>query len=156
MSFESTWPNATADSNGESNPPPEPGDYNVAIQDARAFTSKAGNEVMVVELRILEGSRAGYVWSDVRGFKSEKAAGAAKSFCAGLGVSVEEVGSMEELDYALKLVIGNYFKVKVVQNGQYTNTYVNDRLGEQVASDVPNGDVPTHVPSTASDESVPF
>jgi hypothetical protein len=159
MSFDSTWPNATADStNNESHPPPEPGEYSVTVQDARAFTSKAGNEVMIVEFCVLDGPRAGYVWSDVRGFKSEAAAGVAKSFCAALGVSHAEVTSLKELDYALKLVVGFYYKVAVVQNGQYTNVYVNERLdGSAVpASDVPNGDVPTHVPSTASDESVPF
>jgi hypothetical protein len=76
MSFDSTWPNATADStNNESHPPPEPGEYNVTVQDARAFTSKAGNEVMIVEMRVLDGRVQGYVWSDVRGFKSEAAAG---------------------------------------------------------------------------------
>jgi hypothetical protein len=97
------------------------------------------------------------VWSDVRGFKSEAAAGVAKSFCAALGVSHAEVTSLEELDYALKLVVGFYYKVAVVQNGQYTNVYVNERLDGSAAgeSDVPVGEVPTHA-ATVAGEDIPF
>ena len=154
-SFASTWPSATVapDGTAESNPPPEPGEYEVSVQNAKAFTSKAGNEVMVIELRDLA---TGYVWPVLNGFKSDKQTEVAKSFAARLGVSVDEVASLEELDYALKLVIGSYFRVAVVQNGQYLNTYVNERLASvALPSDVPEGDVPTHA-TDADDTPIPF
>jgi hypothetical protein len=155
MSFASTWPNASTEG-GESNPPP-PGSYSVSLQDARAFTSKAGNEVMITEFRVLDGPKEGYVWSVVNTFKTPGAAGVAKSFAASLGANIE-VGTLDELDAELKLVLGTYYDVAVKQNGQYVNTYVNGRLtgAEVPASDVPvdeaafvttpvegdNGDVP--------------
>jgi hypothetical protein len=153
--FASTWPNASTEG-GESNPPPEPGTYSVSLQDARAFESKAGNEVMVTEFRILDGPREGYVWSVVNGFKTPGAAGVAKSLAVSLGADVE-VTSLEELDANLKLQIGLYYEVAVKQNGEWVNTYVNGSLtaGQVPESDVPNDNVPTHV-TTATGDDVPF
>jgi hypothetical protein len=71
--------------------PARPGTYSVALTDARAFTSKAGKEVLVCELRIVDGAQEGYKWSVLMGFQSEGAAGVAKSFCSGLGVDVDNV-----------------------------------------------------------------
>jgi hypothetical protein len=87
--------------------------------------------------------------------QDEEAAGVAKSFSQSLGVDVESVTGIEELNEALKPHVGSYYSVDVVQKGQWFNTYVTGRLdGSTPVSDVPSDNVPAHGPVDTSD--VPF
>jgi hypothetical protein len=89
--FASTWGSASTNPQDQDDAPPPVGKHSVSLDDARAFTSKQGNEVLVAEFRVLDGPHEGVKWSVLHGFKNEKAAGVAKSFCAELGVDVESV-----------------------------------------------------------------
>jgi hypothetical protein len=148
--FASTWGNASTNpQDQDDNDPPAPGTYSVALTDARAFTSKAGKE-----LRIVDGAQEGYKWSVLMGFQSEGAAGVAKSFCSGLGVDVDNVEPpIENLNAALKPHVGDYYSVDVYENKGYVNTKVTARLdGSTPVSDVPSDNVPTHVQAADGDD----
>lgn len=135
MSFNSTWHTANPDAVGgtDNNDPPDPGIYDVTLIDAGAFTSKKGDDWVKLEWRRLTD---GYDWTVLLGFASEKAANFAKRECRELGVDVDSVASLDELDSALKQQGGHYFEVEVVQNGDFRNTYLRGKSGEHV-SDIP-------------------
>lgn len=155
MTFDSTaWQRADINSDDNATAP-DPGTYEVKVTDGRAFTSKAGNTVLIVELEVLTGPAAGHRWPEVRGFKSDGQVKAAKSMCARLGIEVGEITSLDALDTAVKAVIGSYFGVDVVQNGDYRNVFVGDRLTATVPTDVPfnEGEFET---APVTDDDVPF
>lgn len=148
------WQDADPDAGFENSEPPDPGLYEVSVQDARAFESKAGDDILVVEFRVITGPLTGHTWGVVNTFKSEGAVKVAKGMCSRLGVDVDGIGSLDELDTAVKAVLGNYYAVEVKQNGQYRNTYV-----EAPLSDVPKQGIPGMPDATApaaDDEPVPF
>lgn len=153
-----TWKNATNDL--PENEPPEPGSYDVTVVDAGAFTSKAGNDIVKVELQILPGGmHAGHRWTVISGFKSDGATAVTKGMCSRLGVHIDDIATLEGLDTELQGVIGQYFAVAVKQNGDYTNTYINDRITAGPASDVPSdtSDFESSKTETADDnEKIPF
>jgi hypothetical protein len=157
MTFSSTWSSASTNPQDQDDaPPPVPGKYSVALTDARAFTSKAGKEVLVCELRIMDGAQEGYKWSVLMGFQSEGAAGVAKSFCSGLGVDVESVEPpIENLNDALRPHVGSYYSVEVYENKGYRNTKVIGRDSSTPVSDVPSDDAPAHAPGVDTSD-VPF
>jgi hypothetical protein len=127
MSFSDTWPNATVDDQPDRTQPPEPGTgYTVIVRDAKALTAKnSGEDWVIIELEGIDGAAAQHQWAVLQGFKSAQQAGFTKRVVRDLGVDIDSISgaSIEELDQALKPVIGQYFSVDVVQNGDYRNTY---------------------------------
>jgi hypothetical protein len=157
MSFSSTWGSASTNPQDQEDAPPPVGKHSVSLDDARAFVSEKGNEVLVAEFRVVDGPHEGVKWSVLHGFKNEKAAGVAKSLCASLGVDVEGIGpDIAELNDALKPHVGSYYSVDVKQKGQWFNTYVTGRLdGSVPVSDVPSDGAPSHGSSVDTSD-VPF
>lgn len=152
MTFSDTWQDANPD--GGDNEPPEPGVYDVALIDADAFTSKAGDDWAKLELQDVATK---YEWTLLLGFKNPKQAGFSKGVCQTVGVDVDSVSSLEELGSALKTHVGSYYSVKVEQNGDYRNTYINGPADEGPKAEVP-ADTEGLEPAAAAsgDESVPF
>lgn len=154
MTFDAqAWQQASTDR--EDTEAPDPGLYDVALDDAKAFTSKAGNAVIVVEFRVVAGQNMGHRWSDVRGLQSEGAVKAAKAMCSRLGIRVDEVTSLDDIDTALKTLKGRYFEVEVVQNGEYRNSYVQGPATSS-SSDIPTPDDVADARQAAADDDVPF
>jgi hypothetical protein len=156
--FASTWSQASTNPQDQADADPPVGKHSVSLDDARAFTSKQDNEVLIAEFRILDGPQEGVKWSVIHGFKNEKAAGVAKSFCQSLGVDVDSVGpNIAELNDALKPHVGSYYSVEVVQRGRFLNTYVNGRLdGSAPVSDVPADGAPAHEPVPTATDDIPW
>lgn len=155
MSFDSTWPTADPDAvgNTDNGEPPEPGIYDVVLIEASAFTSKKDEDWVVLKWQIL-GTE--HDWSVLLGFRSEAAANFTKRECRELGVNVDGVGSLDELDTALKVQVAKFFKVEVVQNGNFRNTYI--RGSGSPSTDIPV-DPSEFAPVNAGgvpDEDIPF
>lgn len=144
MSFDQAWAAAgdVDDQQTDNTDPPEPGVYDVALTDFRAFESKQGNEVLVVDWQVIAGPLKDYAWTQLGGFKTEGSAKAAKSMCARLGVNVAQVTSLAQLDQEGKAQIGGYYQVEIVQNGEWRNLYVQQKLqpGGPGTSDLPDND----------------
>jgi hypothetical protein len=150
MSFGDTWADANPEG-GNDNPPPE-GIHDVALTDASAFESKAGNDTVTFDWRTVDNQ---YDWTQVCGFKSPKAAGFTKGQCMTAGVDVDSVGSLDELDAALKQCVGGYYEVEVQHNGEYVNTYI--RGGHKPAEpDVPADTSDLQPAAAGGDDTVPF
>jgi hypothetical protein len=159
MSFSATWGNASTNPQDQDDTPPPVGKHNVSLDDARAFTSKAGKDTVIATFRVLDSPREGVKWDAVMGFSSERAAGVTKSFCQSLGVDVDSVdaSSIENLNDALKVHQGTYYKVEVVQKDIYFNTYVTGRLdGSTPVSDVPADGAPAHEPVPTDTDNIPW
>jgi len=148
VSFTDAW-TAAGDVDAErddNTDPPEPGLYDVTLTGFKAFTSKSGNEVLVVDWRVAAGPQTGYEWTQLGGFKSEGQAKAAKSMCSRLGIPVADITGLEQLDQAGKTMVGNYYEVEIVQKGDFRNLYVQNRVhpGAPGTSDIPDaGGVPS-------------
>lgn len=149
MSFEDTWASAKVNDGNSNNDPPAEGDFQVRLMGASAFTSKGGNEVMTLELRVTEGEHADYEWTELRGFGSQGAANAAKTTADRIGVDVASVRSLAELDAALKRFVGWHYEVNVARSGEYLNTYFN-------AAFPPEGAEPAPAPTPATPDDIPF
>lgn len=135
-----TWQSTSIDQNDETEAP-EPGAYDVTVTDARAFVSKAGNAVIVIDFQVLGGQSHGHQWTELRGLKTEGQIKAAKATCARLGVDVDTVFGLEDIDAQLKGCIGLYYTVEVKQNGEWRNVYVQGRCDTPPpTTDVPAGD----------------
>jgi hypothetical protein len=125
VSFQQHWPNATADGTNSNNlQPPDEGLFDVALIDAGAFTSKRGADIAKVEFRVVSQAYNGAEWAVLLGFDTQTKANIAKATCAQIGVDVETVESLDELDTALKEKVGGYYTVEVKRNGEYLNTYI--------------------------------
>jgi hypothetical protein len=156
------WNQTTVDSNGNSEAP-DPGTYEVLLHDARAFTSKAGDDYVALELKVAAGEHAGHEWTELRSFRNEGAVRATKATVTRLGLTgIDEIASLDEFDAQLKQLIGNWYTVDVVQKGEYRNTYINGQVSNTpAASDVP-ADTSDFEPATApgaaalGDEDIPF
>lgn len=163
LDFGSAWQQAEVNQGNSSElDPPEPGTYDAVLVGANAFTSQKGNGTVTVDWRVTGGDRDGYEWRDLRTLKSEGAIGACKTMCDRVGVDVDDVASLDELAYALKQHVGEFFEVAVVQNGEYRNTFVN---GPATGDRPPATDAPTSpadfAPVTPAalpidDEDIPF
>lgn len=131
------WSSTTVDSNNTSDAP-EPGTYEVLLQDAKAFTSKAGEDYVALELKVATGEHAGHEWTELRSFRNEGAVKATKATVARLGMNVDEIATLDEFDSQLKQLVGTWYTVDVVQKGEYRNTYINGKVNnEPVTPDVP-------------------
>jgi hypothetical protein len=151
MGFDDTWADADPDQGGNDNPPDD-GIHDVALVDARAFTSKGGDDTVVFEWRTVDGD---YSWSQVCGFKSPKAAGFTKGQCITAGVDVDSVGSLDELDAALKECVAGFYEVEVQRNGEFVNTYI--RGGQKPSQpDVPADTAGLQPAAASKDDDVPF
>jgi hypothetical protein len=155
MSFNDTWADATVEDQPDRTQPPEPGLYTVAIQDAKAITSEAGEDWVIIELEGIDGAAAEHQWSVVQGFRTPQATGFTKRVCRDLGVDIDTVSSLDQLDTALKeTAVGNYFTVQVKQKGEYRNTYFQGQVSttetlpteQRAAANATNG----------NDDDIPF
>ena len=149
LNFGAMWQHADPDAiGGGDNQPPEPGRYQVALIDAGAAISKKEKPYQKMVWRRLEDR---YEWTVIHGFSSEGSANVAKREAREIGVNVDDIASLEELDAGLKAQIGGFFLVDVSQNGDFTNTYVTGLLTPETPVDAP-------VPATApeADRSIPF
>jgi hypothetical protein len=157
MSFSSTWGSASTNPQDQDDAPPPVGKHSVSLDDARAFTSKKGNEVLVAEFRVLDGPHEGVKWSVLHGFKNEKAAGVAKSFCQsarrGRGERHRDRGAQRRAEAACRLLLlgGRGAEGPVVQHVRDGPAGWQRR---RPVSDVPSDDAPAHGPVDTSD--VPF
>lgn len=146
------WANTNIDDQGDGREAPEPGTYDITLDDARAFTSKAGRDVVILDMRVVSGEAMGHRWTEMRGFKTEGQTKAAKATCARLGVPIDEVANLQELDAELKRLVGGYFEVEIVQNGEWRNVYVQ---GRATPGDLPATPTPTPA-ADVPDDDVPF
>lgn len=139
MGFDDTWADANPDAAGgdNGNPPPD-GTHDVALVDASAFTSKGGNDMVVLEWQKL--SEREYQWPSLHGFKTQQAANFTKKTCREVGVDIDNVESLDALDAALKEHVSKFYEVEVKRNGDFINTYVNG-----------GGVVPVTVPDVPAD-----
>jgi hypothetical protein len=150
MSFADTWEKATVD--GENASPPPEGTYEIVLIGASAFTSKKGSEIVKLELRVVSSTEQWHEWTEIRSFGSQGAANAAKATCFRIGVDVDNVSSLDELDTELKTHVGTYYSVNVVRNGEYMNTYFEEATQ---AADVPAPSEPGSA-QPIEDDDVPF
>jgi hypothetical protein len=127
MSFADTWAAAKVN-DSEKSDPPDVGMYEVAIEDARAFTAQSGKDWFVVDFKVLSGASAGHTWSVLANLGTDGGVNAAKSMSAKLGVPVDQVSGLESLDSLVKQSVGGYFMVEVVQKGDFRNTYIRERM----------------------------
>lgn len=161
MTFNPQQWNTTTVDNGGNSDAPDPGTYEVLLTDGKAFTSKAGNDTVVIELRVATGPAAGHEWSVLGSFRDEKATRATKTIMARLGMSgIDEIASLDEFDTRLKELVGNWYTVDVVQNGEWRNTYFNGKVDNTPpAPDVP-ADTSDFQPAAAggakADDDIPF
>jgi hypothetical protein len=153
--FASTWGNADPDAVNESGEPPEPGLYTVAVTDAKAFTSKKNEDWVVIDLQAIGGQADEHEWPLLLGFRSQQQVNFTKRACRDLGVDVDNVTGLAELDTALKEIVGRYFDVEVKQNGDYRNTYIQGP-SEGVQGDLPGDLAPTPVSAVTDDDDIPF
>jgi hypothetical protein len=124
MSFSDTWAAAPVDDQQDTSQPPI-GLFTVEITNAKAITSKAGDDWVIIEVRGIDGAAQDIDWSVLQGFKSPQQAGFTKRVVRDLGVDIDTISGsdIDELDQALKPIVGTYHTVEVKQNGDYRNTY---------------------------------
>jgi hypothetical protein len=131
MSFDNTWANATVEDQDRAEAP-EPGTYTVVIRDAKAITSKEkGEDWVIVEIEGLDGVAEGHQWPVIQGFRTPQAAGFTKRVCRDLGVDIDNVNNLDDLDAQLKTTIGQYHTVDVKQKGDFKNTYFQGRVTQE-------------------------
>lgn len=155
MSFGDQWASTTVGENDTSDPP-EAGTYSVSLDDARAFTAKSGTDWFVVDFKIVTGHGTDHKWSVLANLSKEGGVKAAKSMSVKLGVPIDEVAGLEDLDRLVKEHIGEYFEVDVVQKGDFRNTYIKDRVSGEAASDIPTDREPVAVAVDDDDDDIPF
>jgi hypothetical protein len=153
VTFQDNWANAKTD--GADNEPPDTGTYEVALIDADAFVSKAGEDWVKFAFRRTSDD---YEWDVIFGFRTPKATGFTKSQVAELGVDVDGLDSFDDLKAALAEKVGGFYEVEVVQNGDRRNTYVR---GVNGGSDVPADtegldDARDAVAASKADDDIPF
>lgn len=159
--FDMAWANADPDATGGSDEfdPPADGTYTVALTDAAAIESKKGNAGVILQWT---NPADQHVWKSWHGFKSEAQANMTKRQVRDLGVPVDEVMALEQLDAQLKTKIGGYFTVEVKTNGSFRNTIIDGpATGALPTSDVPV-DTSDFAPKPAAaaaalpDDDIPF
>lgn len=157
--FNSEWNKATVndgDQDSSFDPPADDGDYVIELVKGSALTSKKGDDWVVLELADVA---SGHAWTLMLGFKSQGQANVTKTACSRLGIEVEEVASLQELDVQLSLLAGRYFEVTVKTNGEYRNTYINGpavRPQQLPVSDVPVPEEELAAAGVDDGDDVPF
>lgn len=146
MSFTETWQSASTSERPEA---PEPGQYDAMLEDAKALLSKKDEAWVILSWKVTSLRNKDHQWDELLGFRSSRQAGVTKATIAKLGVDVDNVTALDDLDGALKSLIGQQFELEVKQSGQYRNTYV---LGVSSAPAPPVAD-PT---DPSNDDQVPF
>jgi Protein of unknown function (DUF669) len=135
------WQNTPTDQNGDRNPPPSPdGTYEVILKDGKAFTANSGDDYVVLTFEVSTGDQAGYAWDELRSFKSDGARGVTKTTLSRLGIDVDSLTALDDIDQAVKGKVGDWFTVDVKQNpkdDRYRNVYVNGPSTPVAATDVP-------------------
>lgn len=154
MNFAALYQNANPDAvGGGDNDPPEPGRYQVALIDAGAAISKRDKPYQKMAWRRVEDN---YEWTVIHGFNSEGAANLAKREAREIGVNVDDITCLEELDAALKERVGGFFIVDVQKNGDFVNTYVTGRLTGDVPIDTSDMQPAPVASEITSDDDIPF
>lgn len=154
-SFSESWGTADPDAvgGGEDNPPTD-GRHDVALIEAKAFTSKAGKDVVTLKWQTVDKA---HEWTGLHGFKTQGAANFTKKTVRALGVDLDNVTTLDSLDQALTEKVGNYYVVDTKQNGDFHNTYLVEDA-QPAAPDLaglPPAPAPVVAGSTA-DDSIPF
>jgi hypothetical protein len=151
-----TWQNAKV--MGGDEPPPEPGTYYATVEDATVFTSSAGEDYIRMGYRIVGGADDGYTWSMLGGsFNNETATAIAKTHCARLGIDVNQVNALEELDESLKACVGRSYEITVKDNGEFRNVYVNRDVSDEVGeSDIPTPEMEPAPVGADDEDPIPF
>lgn len=151
-SFDEQWGTAAVGDNDEPNDPPADGDYTVTLVKGKAFTSAKEEDWVVLELRELATA---HEWSVMLGFRSQGQANVTKTACSKLGLAVDEIGSLSELNTQLEALEGGYFDVtvKTSPDGKYHNTYIE---GPSVGTDVPVPQEELVTAAVTDDDDVPF
>lgn len=156
------WANTSADTsgNGDDNPPPEPGHYEAVLVDAKAWTAaKSGDDTMKLVWQIATGTRAGYTFDELFSFAPNRIE-VTKKTAAKLGMNHEGITSIQDFDARLKPLIGNWYGLEVVQNGDFRNVYVRAQVTPGPVSDTtPAGATDEFHPapvSTGAQDDVPF
>lgn len=153
-SFKPYDPNASTDDAGF-DPPADGTHKGCTLTDAGAFTSKAGNDGVLLKLRNTDG----HEWAVWLGFKSDAQAAVTWSQVAQLGVNAVEISNLSQLDEELKRHIGTYVdvSVKTSDDGRFRNSNI---TGISVGSNpVPQEQyAATTAASTAApaDDDIPF
>lgn len=146
MTFAATWPHADADAvggeSGDDMTPPADGLHEVTLTGGGAWTSKS--EADWVRFEFVTNDELQHKWTVLLGFKSQSQANMTKRKLRELGVPVDDLGSLDEIDAAIKGQIGSYFTVRVERDGKFENTYVE---GPAVADGAP---VPAAAPAAAA------
>lgn len=155
MTFQDTWDKASKEGINEDNEAPPDGAYEVALTGAAAFTSKKGEQVVKLELQVVSAMDTGHEWTVIQGFKNQKQASVTKATCYKLGVDVDTVASLEELDSELAQLIGNYYSVDVARKGDFANTYFNQKTATAEESEAKPEPAPVAT-GGADDDDVPF
>lgn len=149
MNFGEAWMNANPDDIG-GNQPPEPGLHDAALVDTVAAMSKRGSLYMRLTWQRVEDR---HQWDAMFGLGTPTGIALAKREARELGIDIDTVSTIEQLDAALATKRGGYYRVSVEQNGDYTNTYVRGVLTPEVPVEAPAPSSPT--PAAANDD-VPF
>lgn len=160
MSFAQHWPNANpenAGSGGADNPPPD-GKHQVVLVDGGAWTAKSsGNETLKFEFRTVDGR---FEWPSIGGWSTQSNADYAAKALEALGLDFKVLRSLEQIDAAVKSLVGRFFTVTVKRNGEYVNTYIDGPAqGVQQAADFSAPQPAAPVPAAAgagSDSDIPF
>lgn len=119
------------------NEPPPPGMYDVRVDSADIFESKAGDTYLKMTYTIVGHQHTGHQWQAIHGFKDTQLA-FTKAHIKRLGVDVATIKTEDELEAALEGIVGRHFTVEVVQRGPYTNTDVKAAAPAPVAApDIP-------------------
>lgn len=152
----------TAETQLDYNEPPPLGVYDVRVDGASIFESKAGDTYLKMTYTIVSQQHAGHQWEQIHGFKDKQLA-FTKMHIKRLGVDVGAVSNQDELEQELDQVVGRHYTVEVVARGPYTNTDIKASASAPLRrSDVPipgmNGEVTPGAPATAAkdDDDCPF
>ena len=133
--------NADPDKEGDDLEPPADGVYTVALMDAGAFTSKAGNFLAKLAFRVQDTTSNGYEWTVLLGFAKQRQANFSKGQIRDLGIDVDSISSEDELDTTLKGRVGGFYYVEVKTSlgdgREFRNTYVTGPASSQPPASQP-------------------
>jgi len=147
--------------------PPPPGSYTAELTNSGAFTSKAGEDWCKFTFRIADGNQAGHEWDLIQTLEDKPALSITYRQLKAIGVDLDGVASLDELEGAISAYEGRRYLVEVSRNGQYTNTNIKGEdtqtalpiaAGARTAPDVPIDRTDLGPPNGTdpADEDIPF
>lgn len=156
--FDALWRDGNPDAVGGADEPPAPGTYDpAALEGASIFTSRsAGEPWMKFQWRDLA---SGHAWSVLYGFRRPAQVDFAKSAARDLGVDVDSVNGLDELNEALGALVGSFYRLEVVDGGNYQNsTYIRGRAQTEAPTAAVSAGRPTSPVLTDdfNDDDIPF